>query len=65
MPPRESWRDVAAAYLVHRGLRLASPRARRGMALHLAADLYAEVARHRETLAEVRGQLGGEVREVG
>ena len=35
--PREGWRDVAAAYLVHTGLRLATPDARNRM-LHVLAD---------------------------
>jgi|KBSMisStaDraftv2_1062788.scaffolds.fasta_scaffold2161374_1 hypothetical protein len=44
MPPQESWRDVAAAVLVHYGLRLASRRARRAMALHMAAELRSDAA---------------------
>lgn len=44
MPPRESWRDVAAAYLVHCGLRLAGRRTRHDIALHMAAELRADVA---------------------
>ena len=52
MPPRERWRDVAAAYLVHLGLRLAGPRTRHDIATHLAAELRADVAeRLRETVA--------------
>lgn len=52
MPPRERWRDVAAAYLVHLGLRLAGPRTRHDIAAHLAAELRADVAeRLRETVA--------------
>lgn len=34
---REGWRDVCAAYLVHAGLRLATPDARNRM-LHVLAD---------------------------
>jgi hypothetical protein len=52
MPPRERWRDVAAAYLVHLGLQLAGPRTRHDIATHLAAELRADVAeRLRETVA--------------
>lgn len=36
---RERWRDVAAAYLVHRGLQLASRAARRDMMTTLACEL--------------------------
>jgi hypothetical protein len=44
MPPRERWRDVAAAYLVHCGLRLAGRRTRHDIAAHMAAELRADVA---------------------
>lgn len=37
MPPRDTWRDVAAAYLVHYGLRLATRTGRNRM-LHALSD---------------------------
>lgn len=44
MPPPCTWRDVAAAYLVHWGVALAGPRTRHDIAVHLAAELRADVA---------------------
>lgn len=43
--PREGWRDVAAAYLVHTGLRLATPDARNRMLHVLSNEWRAAVAR--------------------
>jgi hypothetical protein len=38
MPPLPRWRDVAAAYLVHRGLRLASRAGAREIRAVLTAE---------------------------
>jgi hypothetical protein len=65
MPPQESWRDVAAAYLVHTGLRLASRAARRTMALHLAAEMGVIEVGPRMAPRETFAVVDGEVRETG
>lgn len=44
MPPRDTWRDVAAAYLVHYGLRLATRTGRNRMLHALSHEWRAERA---------------------
>ena len=51
MPPRDGWRDVAAAWVVHRGLQLASPLGRNRM-LHACADEWRALLRDQPARTE-------------
>ena len=51
MPPGDTWRDVAAAYLVHTGLRLATATGRARMLHVLSGEWRALVGQEIERLA--------------
>jgi hypothetical protein len=68
MPPQESWRDVAAAYLVHTGLRLASGDGRNRMLHALSDEWRARVRRQLDAATRASRHLAaidGETRETG